>query len=262
MDIERYLSRIAFIGEIEPTLDALKRLQRAHSLNIPFENIDIQYGIPINLDISALFDKIVEERRGGFCFELNGLFHQLLLAFGFDARLISAQVYSRDGKLGMPFDHMAIVVKLDKDEFLVDVGYGEFAIEPLKIVLNEPLWDLRGRFIIEKHSINQLFVAKLDHAKKKIEYVFDLQGHQLSDFEEMCMYHQTSPNSTFTQRKLITLPLNNGRITLTGEKFIHKVGNRTKIESIRDEDEFQQKLELIFGHAYANCFTSLIEARK
>ena len=254
MDIQRYLARIGYVGDIEVSLDALKRLQRSHALNVPFENLDIQYGISIDLRIESLFDKVVNQRRGGFCFELNGLFCELLKAFGFDARLISAQVYSRDGVLGAPFDHAAICVEIGKEQYLVDVGYGEFSIEPLKIVLNEPIWDERGRFIMERFGEDQILVARLDHAKKKSEYVFDLKGHELCDFEEMCDYHQTSPNSPFTQRKLITIPTQNGRFTLTSDKFIYKIGIRTKMESIADEEAFLQKLEVVFGRSYADFF--------
>lgn len=258
IDIESYLSRIAYIGNIEPSFDALRRLHRAHVLTVPFENLDIQYGIPIHLNLESLFNKVINQRRGGFCFELNGLFYELLKGFGFEVRLISAQVYSKDSQLGAPFDHAAIIVSIEEDEFLVDVGYGEFAIEPLKIVLNETIWDERGRFMMEEFAENQILVARLDHAKKKNEYVFDLKGHELTDFEEMCYYHQTSPNSPFTQRKLITIPTQNGRYTLTSDKFLYKIGIRTKIESIAGEDAFLQKLELIFGRSFADCFEPLL----
>lgn len=236
----------------------MRRLHRAHVLTVPFENLDIQYGIPIDLRIESLFNKVVNQRRGGFCFELNGLFYELLKGFGFNVRLISAQVYSKDGQVGQPFDHAAIIVTIEDDEFLVDVGYGEFSIEPLKIVLNEPIWDERGRFIMERFGEAQILVSRLDHAKKKSEYVFDLKGYELTAFEELCYYHQTSPNSPFTQRKLITIPTQNSLFTLTSDKFLYKIGIRTKIESIADEDAFLQKLEVVFGHSYTDCFVPVM----
>lgn len=251
MNVIQYLERILYVGDIEPTYDALKRLQKSHVLTIPFENLDIQYGKPIDLDIWALFDKIVERKRGGFCFELNGLFCELLREIGFNAHLISARVFSKETGFGAPFDHAAICVKFEQRNYLVDVGFGEFAFEPLLIGSNETQQDERGRFLIEKQEDGDYLVSKVEHGKKKMEYIFELSEYELNDFEGMCLYHQTSPLSPFTQRKLITIPFLNGRFTLTSDKFIHKIASRLKIETILSEVHFQTKLEAIFGYNVA-----------
>lgn len=251
MDVNRYLNRIAFKSEISPTLEALRQLQKSHLLAVPFENLDIHADKPISLNQQDLFEKVVVQQRGGFCFELNGLFCSLLKKLGFNARLISAQVYSKEGEYGAPFDHAAIVVAIENSEYLVDVGFGEFAFEPLKIELNQPLHDERGRFIIEQFDETRLVVSKMSRTKKKPEYIFELVGRNLEEFHEMCRYHQTSEASPFTQRKLITLPLKNGRITLTTDKFIHKAGSRVKMESVPNEDIFNEKLEAHFGYSLA-----------
>src|SRR5437762_14222540 len=100
MHVGAYLQRINYRGSPEPNAQTLRELHRAHMLTVPFENLDIHLGRPITLGQAALFDKIVTRRRGGFCYELNGLFAALLRALGFDVTMLSARVARADGSFG------------------------------------------------------------------------------------------------------------------------------------------------------------------
>ena len=113
MDIKAYLERINYHGSLAPTADTLRDLQVAHLLAVPFENLSIHAKEPIVLEDEALFTKIVERRRGGFCYEANGLFAALLRALGFDVRMLSAEVANGEGGFGPAFDHMALMVSLE-----------------------------------------------------------------------------------------------------------------------------------------------------
>src|SRR3954447_25028309 len=106
MEIDAYLKRIAYRGSREPTVETLRQLHRAHLLAVPFENLDIPLGNPIVLSVPSFYDKIVERRRGGFCYELNGLFAWLLEQLGFHVELLSAGVFSGN-RPGPEFDHLA-----------------------------------------------------------------------------------------------------------------------------------------------------------
>src|SRR5438874_13278185 len=108
--IQAYLQRIKHHGPNTLTADTLRRLQVAHLLTVPFENLSIHAKEPIVLEDEALFTKIVEHRRGGFCYEANGLFAALLRAIGFDVTMLSAEVANREGGFSQPFDHMALMV--------------------------------------------------------------------------------------------------------------------------------------------------------
>ena len=110
MDIHAYLSRIGYRGTLEPSAATLHALQQAHLLAVPFENLDIHLGRPIVLDQTALFDKIVARRRGGFCYELNGLFAVLLRELGFEVTLLSAGVARASGGFGPEYDHLTLLV--------------------------------------------------------------------------------------------------------------------------------------------------------
>ena len=130
MDIEGYLKRINYSGSLEPTADTLRALQVAHLKTVPFENLSIHANEPIVLEDDALFDKIVRRRRGGYCYEANGLFTALLRALGFEVAMLAAGVAKKDGGFGPQFDHMTLIVTLE-ERWLSDVGFGDSFVEPL-----------------------------------------------------------------------------------------------------------------------------------
>jgi N-hydroxyarylamine O-acetyltransferase len=113
VNTKAYLQRINYDGALAPTAETLCQLQVAHLHAVPFENLSIHLGEPIVLEDEALFRKIVERRRGGFCYELNGLFSALLRALGFDVVRLSAGVAKAEVGFGPEFDHMALMVWLE-----------------------------------------------------------------------------------------------------------------------------------------------------
>src|SRR5512147_1356301 len=135
MDVQAYLRRIDYRGELDPTAATLHALHRAHLLSVPFENLDIHLSRPIVLDQDALFDKIVTRRRGGFCYELNGLFALLLEQLGYKVTRLAARVVGTDDSLGPQFDHLTLQVQCPDEShspWLADVGFGDSFLEPLR----------------------------------------------------------------------------------------------------------------------------------
>src|SRR5919107_4778825 len=122
MDVNAYLERIGYRGPLAPTAETLRRLHVAHLLAVPFENLSIHAGEPVVLDDDSLFEKVVGRRRGGFCYELNGLFAALLRALGFRVEMLSAAVAKPSGEFGREFDHMALLVHAG-ERWLADVGF-------------------------------------------------------------------------------------------------------------------------------------------
>jgi N-hydroxyarylamine O-acetyltransferase len=236
-----YLERIGYSGELAASLAVLSKLQQNHLLTVPFENLDIIYKTKISLPGS--YDKIVNRYRGGFCYELNYSFYQLLKHTGFDVKLVSARVYEKTKGFGAEFDHMAIIADIDNTDYLVDVGFGEFAFHPLKINLNTDLDDPRGLFRIEPYDESYLAVRKKDpDGGFTTEYIFSLKERAVEEFYTMCRYHQTSPESHFTQKRLCTLATNDGRITLTGNTFKVTVNKMVTEVELGSEPEVQQVL--------------------
>lgn len=238
MNVEAYLNRINYTGYLIPDLEVLKNLQKNHLLHVPFENLDIHYGKTINLDVGKFYHKIVEEKRGGFCYELNGLFNTLLNALGYNSSIISARVYDvKRENFGKEFDHMAMIIELNQAEYLVDAGFGEFAFHPLPLETGTVQTDPRGDFIIEEFKNDYLMVSRTDGETRTPQYIFTRQKRELNEFREMCHYHQTSPDSHFTQKRLISKPTETGRITITGNTLkIIEGGKVIKECDFRDDD--------------------------
>ena len=211
---------------------------------VPFENLDIHLGRPIVLEEAALFDKIVRRRRGGFCYELNGLFSALLRTLGFRVTRLSAGVLD-DGAFGPAFDHMTLVVELE-DRWLADVGFGDSFREPLR--LDEAGDQLRdGRVFRISHDGRQgTMLSHRDAGSDPTGYMFDLTGHTLAAYEAMCRFHQTSPESPFTRKRVCTRATPAGRITLSNLRLIVTEQGRRREQNLT-EDEWRSALAEHFG---------------
>jgi N-hydroxyarylamine O-acetyltransferase len=248
MDIIKYLERINYVGLVSPTFEVLSRLQVMHLMHVPFENLDIHNNTRI--DVTNLFDKIVARRRGGFCYELNGLFYELLQEIGFAVKRISARVYDGKSDYSPEFDHMALVVKIDEDDYLVDVGFGEFSFSPIKIAMDNDTHDSRGVFRMEAFNESDRVVKKMNTDGTFIpEYIFSEQERQPYEFDDRCNYHQTNNESHFMQKRICSLPVEGGRITLTGDTLKITGNSEVSDRKLNSEQEVQQALWNYFGIA-------------
>ncbi len=243
MNKKSYLDRIEIKKtHITADFESLRFLQRQHLLTVPFENLDIHWKRPIALDGNRFYDKIIGEKRGGFCYELNGLFYELLEEIGFQSKIISAKVSKGNGDFGAEYDHLAIISQIGKDEYLVDVGFGSFTAEPLKFILDVEQQDASGVFSIRKFDDEYFEVVKKDGDVWQSEYIFSLLKRDLTEFAGMCQYHQTSPESHFTRGKVCSLMTLDGRKTLTDWKFIETNNGQKKEISVNSAEQFNQIL--------------------
>ncbi len=246
IDVGSYLARIAYSGTTEPTSDTLRALHRAHILAVPFENLDIALGREIVLNEDALLRKIIDRRRGGFCYELNGCFAALLRALGFQVTLLSARVSRANGSEGPEFDHLALRVDL-KEPWLADVGFGESFVEPLKLEMNTEQEDPAGRFrLVQTGERVQMERSEPDGAWRR-QYSFSYEPRQLKDFAAMCHHHQTSPESSFTRSRICSLATPDGRVTLSEMKFILNRSGQREERTLASEQERRRVLREQFG---------------
>ena len=189
-------------------------------------------------------DQIVEHHRGGFCYELNGLFALLLRALGFHVDMLSAAVAKPEGGFGPEFDHLTLLVHLEQD-WLADVGFGESFRQPLRLQAGLTQQQSEGSYLLEREEGSWIYQEWEDGAWKPA-YRFSLQPHVLSDFAAMCRYHQTSPESTFTQERVCSLATRSGRITLSDQRLITtREGERT--ERVLTDQEYRTVLTEQFG---------------
>lgn len=251
MDVKAYLERIGYGGPVAPDAETLRALHAAHMRSVPFENLSIHAGEPIVLEDAALFEKIVVRRRGGFCYEDNGLFAALLRALGFDVSMLAAGVAKAQGVYGPPFDHMALLVKLEQ-RWLADVGFGDSFVEPL--LLDERGGQRQGRqaYRVEPFGDGERFRMSRRDAEGggewEPQYRFDLRPHVYADYAERCHFHQTSPESHFRKARVCSLATEGGRVTLSGTRLIETGADGERRErELSDEDEFRAILRERFG---------------
>ncbi|PYQ41936.1 MAG: acetyltransferase [Acidobacteria bacterium] len=246
MDVRSYLDRIGYLGPIEGTVGNLRALHRAHLLTVPFENLDISLGRKIVLEEEAILRKILELQRGGFCYELNGAFAGLLRALGFQVTLLSARVARSDGGEGPEFDHLTLRIDLE-EPWLADVGFGDSFLEPLRLEAETEQADPSGTFRLIEDA-GQWQMQKRESAGDWIaQYSFSLLPRRLEEFAGMCHVHQTSPKSSFTQKRICSRATPQGRITLSEMKLIVTSTGSRQETVIASEEERRRILQREFG---------------
>lgn len=244
MEIDRYLERIGYSGSRKPTIQTLEQLHQAHMLSVPFENLDIHLNRSIELSVPSFYDKIVCHRRGGFCYELNGLFGWLLEQLGFTVVILAAQVLD-DPQPRHKAGHLLLLVELD-ERFIVDVGFGDSFQMPLRLDAPEGAKQQSGKYRLTTLDIGKV-LEQQQGTDWKPQYVFSLTSCHLNDFTDVCHYQQTSPESHFTQTVVCSLATPEGRITLSNNRLIVTTDGQRAEQEIESEQAYRTLLKIHFG---------------
>lgn len=235
MNVKAYLNRLSIEGTSKPTLDFLQILQNNHMEAIPFENLDVTRNVEILLDTNRFYDKIIQNHRGGFCYELNGLFQQLLNNLGYYSYFIACTVKRPIG-WAKENTHAALIVELDQP-YLVDVGFGDSVRQPLPLS-GEERTDVSGTYRVFETEENLFILQRLEDHEWKALYRFLNNAKDLLDFAEGCLYNQTSPDSTFTHGDIVTIATKTGRISLSGQTVTEtKNGLKEKYDLTEEEKD-------------------------
>lgn len=242
-DTRRYLARIGAEWPARPDAAALGTLHERHLRAVPFENLSIHLDEPIVLDLGSLREKVVERRRGGFCFELNGLFAALLRGLGFEVSLLAARVFLEDGELGQPGEHLSLRVLIDGEPWLADVGFGRNSLRPVRLDVEAPQHDPDGEFVVRPAGRGDLDLVRDGVPQYRVE----TRPRRLSDFRALCYYIQYSPESGFTRSPVCTLRTEDGRLTLSGTELISTGTDGQRDERTVPEDELLATYRERFG---------------
>ena len=241
--MDAYLARIGVARPARADAAALRELQLRHLLSVPFENLNIHLGEPIVLEPGALRDKLLRRRRGGFCYELNGAFAELLSTLGFEVRLLAARVFG-DGGPGPPFDHLALRVDVDGEgAWLADVGFGRHSSYPLRLDTGAEQADPGGTFRIAETADGDLDVIR----DGQPQYRAEQRPRSLGDFEPTCWWQQTSPDSHFTRSLVCSLLTEHGRITLSDRTLIGTTNGQRDERILSDDAEVLDAYRSHFG---------------
>jgi N-hydroxyarylamine O-acetyltransferase len=206
VDVDAYLKRIGVAHG-----DPLAALHTAHICSVPFEDYDIHRGVAISLDLDDLYDKIVRRGRGGFCYELNGLFGALLSELGHDVTLVSAFSLDEDGSRGPDFEHLRLIVD---NAWIADVGNGAWWRTPVPLPVGE-----HGGVRVEHNGELWCTSSRDRDGRWQRDWAWTMTPRALSEFLNRCRYQEHDPGSHFVQRRVASLAVDGGRITLVNGVF-------------------------------------------
>ena len=236
--ISRYFQRIgmALPDPMVPDSELLCKLQYAHCTTVPYENLDILRGKPLSLDIDDLYGKVVEQRRGGFCFELNGLFAWLLSQLGYEVSEYAARYLRGESELPMR-RHRVMVVKATDGTWLCDVGIGEVC----------PRWPIRMEEGLVQRQQDEAYrlvrdrflgwVLMDEHGGQwRPFYSFTEEPQLPVDFIAPTFYCEKHPDSPFTAQEMFSLKTAHGRITLDGHVFKVFDGGEVTVRELADKE--------------------------
>lgn len=250
--ISDYLHRIGADRPAVPDAVALRDLQVRHLRTVPFENLSVHLAEEIVLEEGSLVAKVVDRRRGGFCYELNGAFAVLLRELGFRVTLLQARVFKTDGGLGIPYDHLALLVETPApgtgtgpgvERWLADVGFGSHSVHPLAFDERGEQDDPAGTFQVASAPGGDIDVLR----DGRPQYRIDQRPCALADFTAGAWYHRTSPDSHFTRSLVCSRDTHDGRITLSGRKLVTTVGGERYERDLAEDAEILAAYREHFG---------------
>jgi N-hydroxyarylamine O-acetyltransferase len=254
IDLDAYTHRIGFDGPVTPTLETLARLIERHAATIPFENIEVLAGRVPPLDAASLQKKLVQRRRGGYCFEQNGLFLAALRQAGFVVAGLEARV-----RAGVPDDvitartHMALRVTLGGATHLADVGFGGFApIAPLDLRSRTPQPTTGGAYRFIDTDSDRLLQIETHDGWTDCYRLGPTEPHPI-DYEMGNWFVATHPKSMLRQNLLVSRSVPGGRLTL----FNRQLSLRRPAPARPEEQTLHTRAE--FADALADAFGLQIE---
>lgn len=244
LDLDAYFRRIEYDGPREPTIEVFTALHLAHATHIPFENLDIHLGRPIRIDLESIQAKLVDSRRGGYCFEQNTLLAAALVKLGFRVTALSARVRLRATRV-LPKTHMLLLVDLD-GERLADVGFGTGGLLMPVPLVPERVSRQHGRSYRLMREPGTWVLQSLARGAWQDMYAFTLEPHYPIDFEMANHYVSTHPNSRFVQTLVVQRQTIDACHLLRNREHSVVRGDDMQARSIDGDDQLLQVLDRSF----------------
>ena len=247
MDLKRYLQRIGWSGSTRPTLQTLGEWLRAHNHTIPFENLDVQLGNPLTTSIEEAFEKIVNQKRGGWCYEQNGVLGWALSQVGFDVRRVAASVMRQDRGTLSSANHLTLIATQpdDQSRWLVDAGFGGSLLQPIPLHA--------GKY---SHAPFKLGLRKLNDGYWQYwenlgmdDFSFDFEDTPADEraLSERCEYLQTDAESGFVKSLVCQIRGPDSHLALRGRVLTEATSDARHERILKSADELVVTLNSEFG---------------
>nr|WP_315029886.1 arylamine N-acetyltransferase [uncultured Chryseobacterium sp.] len=246
--LEKYLKRIHYSGEIEKNINVLKKIHQLHPKHIPFENIDSYTGTVPSLNIDDVYQKLILDFRGGYCFEQNLLLSEILKYIGFEIELqLGRVVWKREEDSTAAKTHVLLIADMDGEKYLIDCGFGTVTLTtPLVLNNNEPQQTPNGLFKISQQSGN--YILWIWKEKWLPVYRFSLEQVDPIDLEIANWYLSTFPESNFKKNLVLSKVNENARYTFTDHTLnIRWESGEKESVSIDNNEGLYRMMREIFG---------------
>lgn len=245
VDLAAYFKRVGYSVGASATLQTLCALHLNHAETIPFENLNPLLGWPVPLDAGSLQEKLIHNRRGGYCYEQNLLFKTVLQTIGFKVAGLAARVrWNTSPDVILPRTHMLMRVDLDRQPYIADVGFGGLTLTaPLRLEADTEQSTPHGPFRLKVQDDEFILQAKLAEDWKTL-YGFTLQEQLLPDYEMANWYVSCHPQSRFVTRLIAARPARDRRYALLNNEFaVHFLDGRTERRTLTKVSELREVLE-------------------
>lgn len=242
-----YLARLAYEGEIRQDAETLNRLIRAHLEHIPFENLEVfeQKMVP-ELTPEVLYEKIIVRKRGGYCYELNTLFEELLKSLGFSVYPAAARVLWKKTELP-PLAHMLLICGISGKKYCCDVGYGGPGPKG-PVLLEEGEQVIAGeRFLINRKEKRTFRILRQYHGEWKPVLMFEDVPFMSQDFRLLNFYCSKNPEILFTRKRVVNLCTKTGSKALMDMELTVREGETVRKKVYRNREELERGLREEFG---------------
>jgi N-hydroxyarylamine O-acetyltransferase len=248
LDLSAYLARIGYDGPRTPTLATLRAIQLLHPQAIAFENLNPLLALPVKLDVESLQHKLVRSRRGGYCFEHNGLLFEVLRALGFRVSGLAGRVvWNNPPDTIPPRSHMILRVELDESTYLADVGFGMSPTAPMQLVPDIAQETPHESFRLLERAGHFTLQCNLKGQWTSF-YMFDLQEQDPVDYQVANHYVSTWPTSHFVTSLIAARATADGRYGLRNNRLsIHKRSGDSEQRVLTSAAEISTALKDLFG---------------
>lgn len=247
--LQDYFSRIGFHGEAKADIATVTEMMRCQLFTVPFENLDVQAGKMVSLVPEEIVEKIVHRNRGGYCYEVNGVFSMALEALGIPYQFVAARPMFYPVK--RPKTHMAIVLTVDGEQWLCDLGFGSYGVRaPMRLeLLDVEVKQDFDTFAISKLNEREYLLKALVEGEWANQYAFDLSPQEWIDFAPANYLNSTHPDAIFVQKFLVVLHDKNGRKILFGDTLKTVENGRTEKRNISSAERTSVLLDHFGLHA-------------